>query len=234
MTQTDRAALEAALGHAFHTPQWLERALTHSSRRPELPATVDDNERLEFLGDAVLALVVSRFLLEEFPGWREGQLSKSRARVVNRASLFQAAQRLDLGRYLELGRGEEVAGGRQKQALLANAYEALIAAIFLDAGLDATVSFVRRTLLDEALRVHGAELGEPDHKSTLQEWLQARGESPAHYRLVRTEGPEHRKRFWVEVRMKERALATAEGDSKKQAEQAAARQALEHLRASKS
>ena len=205
--------------------------MTHSSRRPDLPDAAGDNERLEFLGDAVLSLVVSRYLLETFPDWREGQLSKGRARLVSSPALAQAAQRLELGRFLQLGRGEENTGGREKRALLADAYEALIAAIFLDAGLDAAGSFVQRSLVDEALREFGPDLGLPDHKSALQEWLQARGEPSAEYHVAREEGPDHRKRFWVEVRVGGIARATAEGGSKKQAEQAAAREALQLLKA---
>lgn len=238
MDEADRTALETVLGHRFRSPRWLECALTHSSHRPELggaptgrgEAAPGDNERLEFLGDAILGLVVSRFLIETFPDWREGQLSKSRAQLVSSRALYHAAQRLDLGRYLRLGRGEEKTGGREKQAVLADAYEALVAAVFLDAGLDAAGEFVQRSLLEEALREHGLELGLPDHKSALQEWLQARGQGPAEYHVVREEGPDHRKRFWVEVAVGRQTLATAEGDNKKQAEQSAARLAIEHLR----
>jgi len=231
MRDADRAALEGALGYQFREPRWLVRALTHSSRRPELEAwDPEDSERLEFLGDAVVGLVVSQFLLRAFPAWREGELSKSKARLVSGRSLWRAAQRLELGRYLQLGRGEEKTGGRQKQAVLADAYEAVVAAIYLDGGLNPAADFVRRSLLEDAVREYGEALGQLDHKSALQELLQARGFPPAEYRVIRESGPEHRKRFRVEVSIQGTAMATSEGDSKKEAEQAAARLALERLR----
>lgn len=231
MAETQLQGLEATLGHHFRHPEWLERALTHSSRRQELAAThgADDNEKLEFLGDAVLNLVVGEHLVAAFPHWSEGQLSKGRARLVNAKSIHAAARRLGLGQFLRLGRGEEKTGGREKPAVLADAYEAVVGAIYLDAGLEAAGSFVRRSLLDEALRAEAHRLGQPDHKSGLQELLQGRGLSPALYRVVGEEGPDHRKTFLVEVRVEGQALASAVGANKKEAEQAAARLALERL-----
>src|SRR5262249_38732203 len=147
------ASLEAALGHRFGEPGWLERALTHSSSRQEALGEkgAEDNEKLEFLGDAILGALVSEHLVREFPNWSEGQLSKSRARLVSATSLHAAARRLRLGRYLRLGKGEEKTGGREKPAVLADAYEAVVAAIYLDGGLDAAREFVRSSLLDHAL-----------------------------------------------------------------------------------
>jgi len=234
MTETERAELEAALGHHFQGPSWLERALTHRSRRQELASagttSARDNERLEFLGDAILGLLVSEFLVVTFPDWSEGQLSKSRSRLVSARSLHAAAQRLGLGKYLRLGRGEEKTGGREKQALLADAYEAIVAAVYFDGGLDAAARFVRGSLLERAVREQAEVLGQPDHKSALQELLQGRGWRPAEYRVIREEGPDHRKTFVVEVRVGGRALAVSEGSTKKEAEQHAARYALEQLR----
>lgn len=231
MNDADRMTLETALGHTFHHAEWLERALTHPSRRAETDrdAAGGDNERLEFLGDAVLGLVVGEYLLEAFPHWRQGQLSKGKARLVSAPTLHQAAQRLGLGRYLELGRGEEKTGVREKRAVLADAYEAVVAAIYLDAGLAVAAGFVRRSLVEPVLGEHGEALGESDHKSALQELLQARGAPPAEYRVVKETGPDHRKRFLVEVWVQGRAMASSEGSSKKQAEQAAAQLALEQL-----
>ena len=231
MVETKQAELEAALGHRFRRREWLERALTHSSRRPELDAgkASEDNEKLEFLGDAVLGALVSEYLLTRFPDWSEGQLSKSRARLVRAGSLHAAARRLGLGQHLRLGRGEEKTGGREKPAVLADAYEAVVAAIYLDAGLDAARNFVRRSLLEEAIGTEAHRLGQPDHKSELQEFLQAGGQSPADYRVVRETGPDHRKTFVVEVRVAGRAVASGAGKTKKEAEQAAARLALEQL-----
>ena len=229
--EPERRALEAALGHRFGHPEWLERALTHSSRRQELTPEggAEDNEKLEFLGDAVLGLLVSEYLVRLFPGWSEGRLSKSRARLVSAGSLYAAAQRLSLGQHLRLGRGEEKTGGREKPAVLADAYEAVVAAIYLDAGLDAARAFVQSSLLEEAIRSEAHRLGEPDHKSGLQELLQGRGLPPAEYRVVSERGPDHRKTFVVEVWVAGKALACATGANKKGAEQSAARVALEQL-----
>lgn len=230
MTAEERARLEAILGHQFEQPDWLERALTHSSRRRETePDRAFDNERLEFLGDSVLGAVVSEFLWKSFSGWTAGELSKSRARLVRTRSLKDAAQRLELGQYLRLGRGEEKTGGREKPNLLADAYEAVVAAVYLDGGLEAARRFVHRTLLDPAIAEHPETWRAADHKSALQEWLQRRGLGPVEYRLVKETGPDHRKAFSVEARLDGRCLSLGEGLSKKEAEQAAARAALEQL-----
>ncbi len=232
MVESQLAELEAALGHRFRQRDWLECALTHSSRRQEAAATpgAEDNEKLEFLGDAVLGALVSEYLVTSFPDWSEGQLSKSRAKLVNATSLHGAARRLGLGRHLRLGRGEEKTGGREKTAVLADAYEAVVAAIYLDAGLDAARTFVRSSLLEPAMGAGAQQLGQPDHKSGLQELLQARGQPPAEYRVVSEKGPDHRKTFVVEVCVAGRAVASGAGANKKEAEQAAARLALEELR----
>ncbi len=211
------AALEERQGHKFSNPELLDRALTHSSAIPELRGTgtdvpadlayLSDNERLEFLGDAVLELLASEYLLAAFPGWTEGQLSKSRARIVNASSLELAGRRLRLGEHLRLGRGEEKTGGREKQTLLADAFEAVVAAVYLDAGL------------------HAAS----DRKSALQEFLQGRGQAPAEYRLAGESGPDHQKTFEIEVWVNGECLARGTGSTKKEAEQQAARSALEQL-----
>lgn len=230
-TAADLAELESVLGHRFRDPRRLEQALTHSSRVPELVSEdpPEDNERLEFLGDAVLGLVVSEDLLSTFPDWKEGQLSKSRARLVNAKSLCAASQRLELGRFLRLGRGEEKTGGRLKLALLADAYEAVVAAIYLDAGLDAARAFVRRSLVDGPLTAEAERLVRSDHKSALQEHLQAHGIAPGSYRIVEEAGPDHQKTFRVELRIAGALAADGTGKSKKNAEQAAAREALRQL-----
>src|ERR1700680_539254 len=147
MAGSEIAALETVLGHAFRDPRWLVQALMHSSRIPERAADdpTESNEKLEFLGDAVLELIVSEELVREFPDWSEGQLSKSRARLVNATAISLSAQRLGVGKYLLLGRGEEKTGGRNKPALLADAYEALIAAVYLDGGLEAARRIGRRS-----------------------------------------------------------------------------------------
>jgi ribonuclease-3 len=159
--------LEQAIGYRFRQPNLLERALTHRSAVPEDAATRirSDNEQLEYLGDAVLGMLVSEYLTSAFEEWSEGQLSKSRARLVNAASLYAAARRLALGNYLRLGKGEEKTGGREKPALLADAFEALVAAIYLDGGLPAAREFVKSALLDTAVEVEGSRLGWSDNKS---------------------------------------------------------------------
>src|SRR5213080_2519111 len=187
MTQEMRiadTALEERLGHKFSNRELLDRALTHSSAIPELrEAATDarenvhpsDNERLEFLGDAVLELLASEYLLAAFPEWSEGQLSKSRARIVNAGSLEAAARRLRLGEHLRVGRGEEKTGGREKQTLLADAFEAVVAAVYLDGGLGVAREVLRKNLFEQALEERGDRISESDRKSALQELLQGQG-----------------------------------------------------------
>src|SRR5580693_8920799 len=176
----DDEQLQITLGYQFLKPALLDRALTHSSAIPELRtargeeisftgSAVQDNERLEFLGDAVLELLTSEYLLTNFPEWSEGQLSKSRSRIVNAGSLEAAARRLRLGEHLRLGRGEEKTGGREKQTLLADAFEAVVAAVYLDAGLHCARDVLQRALFAHALEERGASIAESDRKSALQE-----------------------------------------------------------------
>ena len=232
MIESSLMELQKIIGHQFSRSELLERALTHRSALAEHPSASrsSDNEQLEYLGDAVLGMLVSEHLIKAFPGWSEGQLSKSRARLVNAGSLCAAAKRLDLGQHLRLSRGEDKTGGREKAALLADAFEALVAAIYLDGGLAPARKFVARALLDSAIAAEGAALERSDHKSALQEELQARGLPGARYDVVREAGPDHRKTFWVEVCIPGVASATGEGQNKKEAEQLAAQQALQQLR----
>ncbi len=225
--------LERAIGYRFRQPVLLERALTHRSAASEDANTRvrADNEQLEYLGDAVLGMLVSEYLIGTFAHWSEGQLSKSRARLVNAASLCIAARRLNLGNYLRLGKGEEKTGGRDKPALLADAFEAVVAAIYLDSGLPAAREFVKRALLDTAIEVEGSRLESSDHKSALQEFLQARGLPAARYAVIHEAGPDHQKTFWIQVDVPGLVNATGTGLNKKEAEQSAAAQALELLRA---
>ena len=239
MIQSEHAELEKALGYHFRNPAMLERALTHSSRRAEAKpesssdqVALRDNERLEFLGDSVLNLLVAEALLQTFPDWTEGELSKARARLVSAAYLAEAARRLRLGNFLRLGRGEEKTGGRDKPAMLADALEAVLAALFLDGGLDVARRVVHQTLLEGPLSEAAHLLRQPDFKSGLQEFLQQRGEAAPVFRVVEEKGPDHRKTFVVEVSVEGQRLASASGSSKKEAEQAAARLALEELAAS--
>jgi ribonuclease III len=237
MTPGDAERLETRLGHRFDKPELLEQALVHSSVLPELraePASiltepVQNNERLEFLGDSVLQLLASEYLLQAFPDWSEGQLSKSRARIVNAQSLYNAAKRLKLGEHLRLGRGEEKTGGREKPAILADAFEAVVAAVYLDGGLQAARGMLERVLFAQALEERGERIAESDRKSALQEFLQGRGQPPAQYRLKGESGPDHQKVFQVEVWINGDRLARGEGSTKKEAEQRAAQSALELL-----
>ena len=231
MTEDERAELEAILGHRFEHPERLERALTHRSHRQSDNGS--DNERLEFLGDRVLGLVASERLCHTFPEWDSGKLSKGLARLVSASSIHAAAKRLKIGMYLRLGPGEEKTGGREKKRLLADAYEAITGAIFLDGGLTASSAFLERTLLAPALLGHVEGLERADHKSALQEWLQQRGLGVAEYRLHKETGPDHLKTFEVEVWLDREKLSASEGRSKKEAEQAAARLAMETLEASR-
>ena len=239
MARGEDERLMERLGYRFREPLLLDRALTHSSAVPELRAArgeeisftgsvVQDNERLEFLGDAVLELLTSEFLLIHFPEWSEGQLSKSRARIVNAHSLELAARSLGLGEYLRLGRGEEKTGGRDKPALLADAFEAVVAAIYLDGGLEPARELLKKTVFLQ-VGVDGERIAESDRKSALQEFLQGKGGQLAEYRLAGESGPDHQKTFLVEVWVKGACLSSAEGSTKKEAEQKAARRALEKL-----
>ncbi len=238
-TRIEDGALEERLGYTFSTRALLEKALTHSSAVPELKAAgtesagggllPQNNERLEFLGDTVLELLASEYLLETFPDWSEGQLSKSRARIVNAGSLEAAARRLRLGEHLRLGRGEEKTGGRDKQTLLADAFEAVVAAVYLDGGLASARGVLRRALLEQALEERGERIAESDRKSALQEFLQGRGRPPAEYRLAGESGPDHQKVFTIEVWVEGECKATAEASTKKEAEQRAAQSALQQL-----
>ncbi|MGH9789085.1 MAG: ribonuclease III [Candidatus Acidiferrales bacterium] len=222
--------LEERLAYRFRSPVLLEQALTHRSRRGHANgADTPDNERLEFLGDAIVGFVVSDALYSLFPHLNEGKLSRIKANLVSATHLRRVAEQLELGRYLRLGPGEEKTGGRSKHAILANALESVVAALYLDGGMEAARRLVQKFVL-EGLQEQGVEpLARADFKSALQEYLQGRRLPPARYETVETRGPEHRKTFTVELWVGDHCLARAEGASKKQAEQQAARRALDHL-----
>jgi len=233
--------------HHFERPDLLTWALTHRSlayeTNPEtLPDPASDNEQLEFVGDAVLGLAVAEALFRRFPSSREGELTRLRSSLVSRRHLGEVAARIDLGSLLLLGRGEEQSGGRKKPALLANALEAVIAALYLDGGLNAARDFIEKHIIEPALpnlnlamqgsNTFSGAIG--DHKSALQEHLQATGAGQPQYVLTDSSGPDHQKRFRVEVRIEDksggsRALAESEGTTKKQAQQEAARLAFKRL-----
>lgn len=222
--------LQQRVGYRFRDRGLLEHALTHKSRAAEdLSGGVLDNESLEFLGDAVLGLVIAETLFRQFPTSTEGQKSKIKAAVVSTQSLARQAEALNLGEHLLLGRGEEKTGGRYKQALLADAYEALIAAMYLDGGLEPVSAFLRREFQPAIEDADQADVMGRDYKSALQERLQSAGQPLPEYRLVGQDGPDHRKRFHVDVMVAGEALASASGKTKKEAEQEAARLALARL-----
>lgn len=225
--------LESTIGYAFRDLGLLEHALTHRSRAHEdASGGVIDNESMEFLGDAVLGFVVADLLFKQFPTHSEGYKSKVKAGIVSSASLARLAEEIDLGRYVLLGRGEEKTGGRHKHAILADSFEALIAAVYLDGGVDAAQDFIlsRFSPLVAAAGDRAAEASfTDDWKSALQERLQADGLGLPAYRLAAVEGPDHRRRFDVEVLVSGEPAGRATGRSKKEAEQRAARRALASL-----
>ena len=230
MTVDERDTIEELLGYRLKEADRLDEALTHRSLRQGLGGS--DNERLEFLGDRVLGLVVSDRLCRLYPAWDAGQLSKGLARLVNADTIQVAAKRLKLGEHLRLGPGEEKTGGRDKKRLLSDAYEAVLGAIYLDGGLGPAAEFAERTLLVPAMKAEVEALERSDHKSALQEWLQERGMDIVEYRLTDAAGPDHQKTFEVEVWHEGKQLSLATGRTKKEAEQAAAKLALEVLLAS--
>ena len=225
----DLDALEQTLGYEFDNRRLLEQALTHRSRAAEdASGEGADNESLEFLGDALLGFVVADWLFQQYPAYDEGQKSKIKATVVSTQALARHAEAMRLGDYLILGRGEEKTGGREKPALLADAFEAVLAAIYIDGGLDAAATFLRHQL-KEAVDAGRDPTLVVDYKSALQERLQALGRPLPHYKLAGESGPDHQKRFHVEVLVGGEVRGAATGRAKKEAEQDAARQALASL-----
>jgi len=240
------ADLEAALGYGFNCPELLLRALTHRSLANEQALEsgqetgAGDNERLEFLGDAVLGLVVAESLFQLHPEWQEGELTRVRSQLVSRQHMAEVAVEIGLGNHLRLSRGEDRTGLRRKSTVLSNTMEAVLGALFLDGGLDPVRCFVRHCVMGEAAEQlaeqlrSGAALG--NYKSALQEFLQAEQAGTPVYRVKSESGPDHRKRFLVEVRLKAdpggpgKSLARGMGSTKKNAEQDAARRALGRLK----
>ena len=222
--------LEALLGYRFRDRQLLVRALTHRSFVNEVGGGLDHNESLEFLGDSVLGFIVSSRVFQRHPGLSEGELSKIKAYLVSAVSLLQIAERIRLGEFIRLSRGEEKTGGRAKKAILVDTYEAIIAAVYLDGGIGVAGSFVERSFAEalEELDVH--ELTYGDYKSALQEKLHDLSQPSPTYRVIDETGPDHRKTFSVEVVVRGEILAEASGRTKKQAQQEAARLALEILK----
>ena len=226
------AELQIRLGHPFRDENLLRLALTHPSVAHEANAVTAHNQRLEFLGDSVLGLVLSRALYEQFPAADEGALTKSRAKLVNAGSLAARARELGLGAHLILSRGEENTGGRERASALADAFESLLGAIFLDGGFEAAREFVLREFAAEFGALAAAAAME-NPKGELQELLQSRSPHAPEYEFVAATGPDHDRVFECAVRHAGAELARGTGKSKKAAESAAALAALEKLRAEK-
>jgi ribonuclease-3 len=229
--------LQERIGYEFRDLGLLEHALTHRSRAHEdASGGVIDNESMEFLGDAVLGFVIADLLFTRYPTHSEGYKSKVKAGIVSAAALGRLAEELDLGQFVLLGRGEEKTGGRAKLAILADSFEALIAAVYLDGGIEAARTFIV-SRFGPLIAAGGDRAAEAtfteDWKSEFQEWLQSAGRGLPRYRIAATEGPDHRKRFDVEVVVGVEVVGRASGKSKKEAEQQAAKAALARLKVTK-
>lgn len=221
--------LSRRLGVTFKHIGWLHQALTHTSYANESRIRVEHNERLEFLGDAVLELAISTYLFNHFPGLPEGDLTKARAAVVCEASLSSRAAELHLGDYLLLGHGEQASGGRKRSSILEDSFEAVIGAIYMDQGWEKAQAYVIRQLEEHLHQVETGGTKVRDYKTMLQELVQRKADSKISYELLAATGPDHAKVFEFAVRLNEEVLGTGKGPSKKAAEQQAARIALEKL-----
>lgn len=219
--------LEKRLGYEFKNAALLSRALTHKSYANEFKSSLEHNEKLEFLGDAVLDLVVGEFLYEKFPADTEGGLSKKRASIVNEEVLSELALDMGLNKLLQLGKGEAQTGGALKPRLIASSVEAIVGAIYLDGGFEAARNFIRQEFLPLADRFCGQEDFERDYKTRLQELVQKSSKETPRYEVLAEEGPPHDREFLVCVKVKEDVWAQGRGRSKKNAEQMAAKNALE-------
>ena len=233
---SDLAALEQTLGHTFKERTLLERALSHRSWAHEQVGPGEEekarrlhNEALEFMGDSVLGMVVADYLFNSHPEVTEGELSRMKHRLVSTQTLARAARRLGIGDFLRVGRGEEKTGGRRKRALLADSFEALLAAIYIDGGLDAATEFVHHALGDELTTATPDNAAAADYKTLLQEVLQAEQRTTPHYDVIETQGPPHQRMFHVEVSW-EGAAVRGEGRTIKAAEIEAARRALAQMK----
>lgn len=223
MPRAETGPLQRSLRHKFKNPALLEEALTHKSYAMERGGS-PFNERLEFLGDSVLAAIVAHYLFKRYPDEDEGKLSKLKSQLVSRPALVVWARDIALGQYLHMSEGEEATGGRDRDSLLGNAFEALLGALFLDGGFAVPQRFVVRLLSKKK------QIIETDHKSRLQEIIQKRYKVPPTYTLAEQKGPDHNKIFVMEVHIRRRLLGRGEGHSKKEAEQAAAFEALKRIR----
>lgn len=225
--------LEAIIGYSFHNKSYLERALTHSSYVNESKNNrLLSNERLEFLGDSVLSIIVSEYLFNEYKQLEEGQLTKIRARIVCEASLGDAAKKIGLGKFMSFGKGEELTGGRERMSILSDAFEALIAALYLDGGVEVAKKFVMGHL---KTHIEHAKLGriQNDYKTQLQEIIQIDKNNRIKYEIYKEEGPDHAKMFYTHVKLNDEIIGTGAGRSKKESEQMAAQEGIKKLHENK-
>lgn len=228
MIKDDFSALVSKLNLRFENPNLLRQAFIHRSYLNEIKSDLPSNERLEFLGDSVLSLVVSNYLFSSRKSDTEGDLTNTRAYIVKTKSLAKAARNLNLGNYLKLSKGEEVSGGRTNPSLLANCYEALLGAIFLDQGLETVKKFIKSTLFD--IFEKEIKSGPPkDAKSSLQEFVQEEFKNSPIYKILKTEGPDHAKEFTVAIYIGNKEFGRGMGSSKQDAEEMAAKEALRKL-----
>ena len=218
--------LEEKLGYTFRDPSLLENALTHSSCANESRGKLNSNERLEFLGDSILGMVVAEHLYRNHPDLPEGELTRTRAALVCEESLVEVARELGLGDYLKLGKGEEAGGGRNRPSIRADAVEAVLAAVYLDGGIGSARKIIQKYILTREV---SSLSGIRDYKTALQELVQRESGQVLKYRLVGESGPDHDKRFFVEVDLNGAPVGTGEGRSKKEAEQMAAKAAIQRL-----
>ena len=219
----DLAELEEKIGYKFKKREYLRRAMTHSSYSGG--KNNGSNERLEFLGDSVLQITVSQYLFTNMTGVPEGGLTKLRASIVCENSLFNFANRIELGKYILLGKGEEMTGGRTRRSILADAFEAMIAAVYLDGGMDAAMEMIMRFVPSiEALKSGKVKLG--DYKTVLQEIIQKNPEEKVSYEVIESSGEQHHKHFVAQVLLNGQVIGTGSGLSKKEAEQEAAKEAV--------
>ena len=216
--------IEESIGYTFKNKSLLEEALTHISYAHE--KSIKSNEKLEFLGDSILEFISSKYLYNKFPKLKEGELTKVRAQVVCEDSLYEVAKKHNISQYIKVGHSENLNGGREKPAILADSIEAIIAAIYFDGGLDKAEEFIINNL-EEAIDIASKNVGQKDYKTVLQEKLQKNGDIHIEYKVIEEKGPDHDKIFTSEVIVNGKILATGSGRSKKLAEMQAAKKALE-------
>lgn len=220
--------LQIAIGYAFNDGLLLNTALTHSSYVANRTEKLEHYERLEFLGDSILSMIISQYIYKHCTEMAEGQLTRIRASIVCEPSLYEAADKINLGRYLLISKGEELTGGRSRASILADAFEALIAAIYLDGGINKAKSFVLGALKDIIERGIQSKII-TDYKSFFQEYIQKSSQAQISYKLLSEEGPAHNRTFEIALMLDDEIIGTGSGNSKKEAQQAAAKNAMEKL-----